>query len=67
MLAPYEGVSTRSAHHCQLRFLLIRLLSSYSGFLIFVAGLLTYTWLRQEHAVAIVGSLAALVSLLFIR
>jgi len=30
-----------------------------AGFLIFVAGLLTYTWLRQEHAVAIVASVAA--------
>jgi len=34
-----------------------------AGFLIFVAGLLTYTWARQTHVVAIVTSVAALCGL----
>ncbi len=46
---------------------LICLLSSCSESSIFIAGLLTYTWLRQEHPVAMLTSVAAVVGLLFIR
>ena len=62
MLVAYGRVSKR-VRYCRSGSVAQLVSTPYSGFLIFIAGILTYTWARQERPVAIVTTIAAVVSI----